>query len=193
VSSRFSALVGSLVLSGFVALGVYACSPPPDATRVTVVDRPDFNAGFASTAQHAGVSTFLERRCGTLDCHGQLGRPLRIYGARGLRLVDEAGNVPGGNGTTPAEEYANYQATIAVQPEMMLEVENEIEAFAAADASLPDKPWERLLLVRKPRQMERHKGGAVIVAGDPGDTCLVSWIEGNVDRTACDNASSIQN
>lgn len=31
------------------------------------------------------VSEVLERRCGTLDCHGQPARPLRLYGNAGLR------------------------------------------------------------------------------------------------------------
>lgn len=31
------------------------------------------------------VSEVLERRCGTLDCHGQPARPLRLYGNSGLR------------------------------------------------------------------------------------------------------------
>ena len=38
------------------------------------------------------VSEVLERRCGTLDCHGQPARPLRIYGNTGLRRPEpEAG------------------------------------------------------------------------------------------------------
>ena len=32
------------------------------------------------------VSLFLERRCGSIDCHGQIGRGLRLYSDRGLRL-----------------------------------------------------------------------------------------------------------
>jgi hypothetical protein len=31
------------------------------------------------------VSEVMERRCGTLDCHGQSSRPLRVYGNSGLR------------------------------------------------------------------------------------------------------------
>jgi hypothetical protein len=31
------------------------------------------------------VSAVLERRCGSLDCHGGLSRPLRVYGNAGLR------------------------------------------------------------------------------------------------------------
>jgi hypothetical protein len=44
---------------------------------------------------------------------------------------------------------------------------------------------ERLLLVRKPRLMERHKGGQVIVPGDPGDLCLISWLQGSSNFAAC--------
>ena len=35
------------------------------------------------------VSPVLEKRCGTLDCHGQLGRPLKFYSQNGLRLFTE--------------------------------------------------------------------------------------------------------
>ena len=53
-----------------------------------------------------------------------------------------------------------------------------------------------LLLLRKPMQLERHKGGQVIQAGDTGDTCLTSWLSsgtptGGVDYTACGNAASV--
>ena len=35
-----------------------------------------------------GVDAFMEKRCGALDCHGQIGRPLRIYSSNGLRMQD---------------------------------------------------------------------------------------------------------
>ena len=31
------------------------------------------------------VSQVLERRCGTIDCHGDGARPFRVYGRTGLR------------------------------------------------------------------------------------------------------------
>ena len=35
------------------------------------------------------VDPYLQRRCGTLDCHGQPGRAYRIYGFTGFRLYNE--------------------------------------------------------------------------------------------------------
>ena len=75
----------------------------------------------------SSVSPVLEQRCGSLDCHGNIARPLRIYGARGLRFVnvnsDEAnqlvnpklardkGTFPGtgGKATTDAERAQTWQ------------------------------------------------------------------------------------
>jgi len=54
------------------------------------------------------VSEVVERRCGTLDCHGQPARPLRIYGNAGLRRPEpdlgteecKSSNDCGGTGRT---------------------------------------------------------------------------------------------
>jgi hypothetical protein len=167
-------------------LAVPACSAP-DATAITEVDAPtfdDFKGAKITSATQAPVSRLLERRCGTLDCHGQVGRPLRIYGQLGLRFVDgDAIDVPGLQPTTDTEYEANYQSVIALQPEIMTQVYEQ---------SLPP---EALMLVRKPLQLERHKGGAVFVSGDDAYTCLTSWLEsapaggGATDFDACGRAT----
>jgi hypothetical protein len=48
-----------------------------------------------------------------------------------------------------------------------------------------NNPPTRLLIVKKPRLLERHKGGAVVIAGDDGDTCLTSWLAGATDYGKC--------
>jgi hypothetical protein len=115
------------------------------------------------------VSPYLERRCGSLDCHGQDTRPMRILGEYGLRrqveLGEGGGNVSGGRKTTEAEYAANLQAVCALEPERMA------EALAKFGASV-----DRLRLVGKPRNTIRHKGGRVVEEGDPGDRCIVGWI-----------------
>ena len=186
MNARTPPLVGALVLVGGLlgsVFGTTSCSATPDPTRVTVVNAPVFRPDFSGDTR-VGVSSFLEKRCGTLDCHGQLGRPLRIFGKTGLRLVlaDGGGNFPGGSGTTDDERYANYQAAVTLEPELMTQVENNAGVG-----------FDKLLLVRKPRQAERHKGGQIIVPGDDGDTCLVSWIQGATDFDACDKATQIGN
>jgi hypothetical protein len=159
-----------------------------DATAVTRVTGPPFGDGGADFRP---VSAVVERRCGTLDCHGQIVRPLLIYGQYGLRLdggtADDGGGDDGGaeggaNGgdypggllpTTPAELIANFQSMCGLEPEILGQV-------VAGQA-----PPEALTLVRKPRLAEKHKGGLVWNKGDDGDVCMVSWLMGMTDTMTC--------
>lgn len=124
------------------------------------------------------VSQLLERRCGTLDCHGDGNRSFRVYGQYGLRLPKDnppAGYVPGGLvGTTADERSANYHSACALEPEEM--------AAVVAKEEDPDT----LTLVRKPRLQEAHKGGRVLPKDGAGDKCLTSWLLGTVDTGQCD-------
>ncbi len=173
-----TAMVVSCIGVLAILLGTAACAKDY-ASYVTEVDAPDFGQfeGQNLSATQAGVSRVLEKRCGTLDCHGQIGRPLRIYGEFGLRFVDDAGDQPGVGATTPTEYEANYQSVIGLQPEIMtLVVEQQL-------------PPESLMLQREPLQLERHKGGAVFVEGDDAYNCLTTWLGGQADYTSCGNAS----
>lgn len=143
---------------------------PDGSVRATTILAPDQSA-FDS------VSPVFERRCGTLDCHGQVGRPLRIYSGLGLRLPNDAGNLPGTGATTPDEIATNYRTVIGLEPEEMTRV------IAGLD------PPRALLILKKPLMLEAHKGGpAFAPSGDPGETCITSWIEGAVDKNACTQA-----
>ena len=164
-----SLLFVPLFAAAFVALGV-ACSSF-DQNAITEVTGPSFDEFTGGPGEDGsmlyGVDQILERRCGTLDCHGQMGRALRIFGQNGLRLIaQDAANTPGVQPTTPTELLANYQSVIGLQPELMTEV---VQGNA---------PPTVLLLLRKPLQLERHKGGAVISQGDPAYNCIVSWLAG---------------
>jgi len=131
------------------------------------------------------VSPVLEQRCGTLDCHGNPARPMRIYGSIGLRAPDkkEANNAnyyPGGSEPTTDNEISlNYRAICALEPEIMAQV--------VTGAQRPEK----LTLVRKPRLSEKHKGGRVWDQGKPGDQCLTNWLQatlyqpGQFDGSEC--------
>jgi hypothetical protein len=44
---------------------------------------------------------------------------------------------------------------------------------------------ERLTFYRKARGLEEHKGGTIVQAGDPQDTCITSWLASHVDVAAC--------
>ena len=142
--------------------------------------RPTATAGVAivapSAASFPAVATFLEQRCGTLDCHGQVGRSLRLYGFDGLRL-DPTGDVPGAGSTTTDEVDADYQSVVGLRARILAAVVQDGGA----------RP-ERLTLVRKARGTEHHKGGALITPGDAQDRCLTSWLAGAVDEVACADA-----
>lgn len=118
----------------------------------------------------------LERRCATLDCHGASGRNLRLYTGSGLRLDPK--DVPGTGQTTPAEYDASYWSVYGLEPEAM----NAVIRDGGKDP-------ERLSLVRKGRDTEHHKGGAILVPGDDADTCLLSWLASKLDEKACKAAA----
>jgi hypothetical protein len=173
------AILAVAVVSSATLAATQACSGTPDSSAVTEVVAPDFNQfkGAGAASGQAPVSRLLEKRCGTLDCHGQVNRPLRIYGQFGLRFTDDAGNQPGVGATTDTEYLANYQSVIGVQPEIMsLVVQGK-------------DPPESLMLLRKPLQLERHKGGAVFVSGDDAYQCLTSWLGGQAALDACFRAT----
>jgi hypothetical protein len=109
------------------------------------------------------VADALVATCGTLDCHGQPGRNLRLYGSQGLRLSpkDDPGSAP----TSAAERDANYWSVIGLEPET-------IDLVARARGAAP----ERLSLIRKARGTEKHKGGTLSQPGDAFDQCLLAWL-----------------
>lgn len=134
------------------------------------VERPD-DASFQQ------VSAYMEQSCGTLDCHGQPSRPMRIYGYRGMRLSTADTPVKNDRPTTPEEVHANYDSVCGLEPEALsLVVQHELSA-------------EELLVVKKSRGEIHHKGYEVVTAGSPADVCLVSWLSGAVDAAACAKAA----
>jgi hypothetical protein len=160
--------LGALAIVGGAAalLGTASCASIPDSSRYTVVLQPDYEVYKAS------VDNYLQRRCGTLDCHGQPGRAYRIYGFQGFRLYNEdAGLVSGLQPTTEAERRANFQAIVALEPE-------EMSRVIATQGEDPNK----LIFLRKPLQVERHKGGPAMAEDDPGYRCVVSWLRVPVIR-----------
>ena len=141
---------------------------PPGPIPMTPLDMDPFKP----------MGKFLVQRCGTLDCHGSVGRNLRLYGAHGLRLGDGAD--PTGAITTDDEYEADYESIIGLEPELM----SEVFAQGGANPAL-------LTFYRKPTAIEHHKGGQVIFPGDasnpPDDqsNCITSWLAGAIDTTAC--------
>jgi hypothetical protein len=126
--------------------------------------------------QFPHVENAMSMHCGTLDCHGQISRNLRLYGLHGLRLR------PGDNpldGTTTREEYdASYWSLVGLEPEVMSQVV----------ASKGHRP-ERLTMIRKARGVEKHKGGQLMAEGDSLDLCMVGWLGGAYAPAACDTVA----
>lgn len=170
LNARFGfAIVVGAIASTFAGISG-GCAEPLDADRQTVVYSPDY------AIYKEAVDPFLNRRCGTLDCHGQPGRALRNYGTRGLRefVPDGGGMIPGREATTEEEKQLNYQSVVALEPEMMARV--------VADGG--NDP-ERLLLLQKAlakgcegrNDFLCHKGGKVLAQGDSGYNCLTAWLK----------------
>lgn len=157
-----------LVAVGAAFVGLVACSGPEPDTRTQVQPPPFVTFPPASDA--------LSARCGTLDCHGQVARNLRLYSLNGLRLKQP--DIPGEGATTEDEYWANYVAVTVLEPEILASV------FAAAGAD-PD----RLTLIRKGRGTEHHKGGSAMTEGDVADLCIVAWLSGGLDEASCTQAA----
>lgn len=81
VAVAFGATVITASCLGDTALNCLPSDPGPGCVTTAC---PPFDPNAADDS-FVIVSEVLERRCGTLDCHGQAARPLRIYGNAGLR------------------------------------------------------------------------------------------------------------
>jgi len=161
------ALVGS---SAFLTGTTTSCASSPDNQRYTEILQPDY------PTYRDFVDTYLQRRCGTLDCHGQPGRAYRVYGFTGFRLYNvDAGLVSGQQPTTEDEVRANYQAAISLEPE-------EMTRLMATQGTEPNK----LMFLRKPLRIERHKGGPAMALDDAGYKCVVAWLRVRVVRPTQD-------
>ncbi len=139
-----------------------------------------------SLEEFRSVSPMMEQRCGTLDCHGNMARPLRIYSKNGLRYTlkpfdpaasQDAGAVAGGAQTTDVEIELNWRAACGLEPEKM----NDLVAGALE----PDF----MMLLTKPLEEERHKGGKLFVRGDPAHSCMRTWLAGAVNAADCSDAT----
>ena len=169
--------LATIAVTALAVWGATSCSIPTE--NVDVGALPTQN-DFVSQK----VSLMMEHRCGSLDCHGAEGRPLRLYGQYGLRLQPNKDGSRNSSPTTKAEQAANYQAVIGLQPE-------ELSAcFVSKGAN-----FATLQLLKKPIDIQgqgiRHKGGPVLrpTLTDPGWQCLYGWVSGTVDPTQCQQGS----
>lgn len=187
--SRFS-LSPSLSVSSLAALPLAALPLLASASFMIACSGVDENAVTVAKCPPADpvdfrpVSAVVEQRCATIDCHGSVARPLRIYSRFGLRRpepyetfdggFDYSEYYPGGDvPTTEAELADNIASICALEPELMTKVvDKQIE---------PDL----LTFVRKPRLLEKHKGGLIWNKGDTGDQCITNWLTGGKNPSKC--------
>jgi hypothetical protein len=148
-----------------LAFALVACGTPSPSATFTE-DVPD-RASFPDVAQA------LVHHCGTLDCHGTPDRNMRIYGNEGQRLAptDRPLDPPC---TTGPEVDQDYASVVGLEPE-------EMSIVVAQHGANPDL----LTMVRKARGLEEHKGGKLMSPGDELDTCIISWLSGQTQTTAC--------
>jgi hypothetical protein len=161
----------------FALASPVACSTPDKGS----MDRLVKTRATPGSFREKGVGTVFEKRCGSLDCHGNIGRNMRIYSSHGLRLPNDAGLLPGQGDTTLDESTANYQSILTLEPEQTNAVINGGDPYT-------------LLIVKKPLALESHKGGRVINKGDDAEQCIVSWLEEDpalspVNDKACTSAA----
>jgi len=171
-----SLLARSLLLA--LAASAAACVNVQEST--TTLDAP-------AETTFKPMGDFLIRRCGTLDCHGQIGRNLRLYGEWGIRLNPM--DVPGQSPTTMAEYQADYESVIALEPELLSQV--VMGQANPQQLRLLGKPMESIMINGELGPME-HKGGLLIMSTmDPQYVCVASWLAQNVNTMACQEATSI--
>jgi hypothetical protein len=162
---RMRSVIVGIGIFGAAAVIALACSSPSSTATAQEVT--------PSEASFAPLGLVLIQACGTLDCHGQVGRNLRIYGNTGLRL--SSANVPTSLTPTTADEISqDFGSVVGLEPEIMSEV--------AADKGVDP---ERLTFYRKARGLESHKGGTIVLPGDARDVCITSWLSGSIDEAQC--------
>ena len=143
--AALSALFVSLACSGPSDKGLFAITPPPGP--------PAFNV----------VSDALDIHCGTLNCHGNNDRNMRIFGFYGTRLSDK--DKTGAAATSEDEYQANFESIISIEPERLSQI---VRSGGANEGK-----W---VVLSKGRGTEHHKGGSRMTPGDAMDTCFTSWI-----------------
>lgn len=154
------------------AMLVYLCLAPAACTD-TNIDEVPLTVGDA-VAYTSDVQTYVGYRCASLDCHGDMGRTLRLYAERGLRLEDVLRDRP-----LTGNEIGENLLSIA--------------AFDSLDAPVEENQILLKALAVSAGGMA-HIGGAVWPdADDPGYRCVAAWLSGtseeNQARAACTAAT----
>jgi hypothetical protein len=107
----------------------------------------------------------MSAQCGTIDCHGMAGRPLRVYSELGLRASADLRGKP----ITMAEQVDNVRAVEGVDPGASLD-----------DSMVLRKPLAKALggIDHKGLELWPDKNA-------PGYLCIRGWMAGQPDDAAC--------
>jgi hypothetical protein len=133
-----------------VALGLVACTgvSPGSEPAPPLLDQ---------AAYVRDVHAILETRCATLDCHGNVDRPFRLYAETGLRATDALRDTP----ITGAELAA--------------------DVAAASGLDDPAQVDDNLILLKALGKM-KHSGQTVWSGTDePQYLCVRGWLAGASD------------
>lgn len=151
-------------------IGLSLCAMQACGADLRTPEGGDRDLAVPSRDNFPLVGDAMQRSCGTLDCHGQIGRNLRLFGRLGLRLPSDGDTFD----PTTEEEYAgSYLSVTGLEPESLSKVvKREVSPF-------------ELTMVRKARGLEMHKGLQLMARGDALDVCIVGWLIGEYSEEAC--------
>ena len=155
-----------LAFLGGVASLALSCASKPDSSSQPSLQVADVDPA----AFRDNVEPVFERRCASIDCHGQVSAGMRLYSEDGLRLPNSDNLAAGSGPTSVAEINANYIALVGLQPELITSVVAKKPNPTADDV-------RHLLILAKPLQLERHKGGPALLLGEPAEECIEIWLQ----------------
>jgi hypothetical protein len=144
-----------------LTLALAGCQGGPGEQTLIELD----SAGYINE-----VHGYVSVGCATLDCHGNPGRPLRLYSEIGLR-----------------------ESTVRDLPVSASEIEANTLSFAAVDSAPPLQHLAILKPLAESAGGLDHVGGDVWSdVNDPGYICVLACLEGRVsdEQAACAEARS---
>lgn len=150
------------------------------ATLPGCVDEGTVHAPALDADRYAlEVQPFVAASCATLDCHGVLGRPLRLYSELGLRLSASLRPVA-------------LDEDVEPEPLTAEELADNVDAFRALHEEVRGEGEQ--LALSKP--LSQSAGGGKHAGGDlfdskqhPGYLCLQRWLSGlDSDAGSCSEA-----
>lgn len=123
------------------------------------------------------IHPIFEGSCATLDCHGDEGRPLRLYSETGLRIRDDLRTPPG----------------VPTMPIVEEELAANVASIDAVDADQPNVDMRFLLL--KPLSNTagglHHYGGRIWSGPDDvAYQCVRGWLLNTIFVDACAAAAA---